>query len=276
MKNESLKQFSVNTWDKMNLFLFISTLITTVAFLILFGACFLMKIGSDCHGMVLGMCGVFASLASAFFIAWIVRFYDLRKKKEQELKALELFTPYLTTVFCTINNFFPHIKCFAKINSNDTIEYPKEIIYYTDSSVIEENRSFVELNTLFRTSYAKLNDDLDKCFNSRILYQCNEAVTELLTGLKLNGLTYNLLEVFKVSSNPFFADTAFMDLYKNYNEFATYYETLSKLVSIKPKGELIELDATAKANYIKEIENIKSQIPVEHKGEIYKGRIRIQ
>ena len=48
-----------------------------------------------------------------------------------------------------------------------------------------------------------------------------------------------------------------MDLYKNYNEFATYYETLSKLVSIKPKGELIELDATAKANYIKEIENIK-------------------
>ena len=98
----------------------------------------------------------------------------------------------------------------------------------------------------------------------------------IFTGLKLNGLTYNLLEVFKVSSNPFFANTAFMDLYKNYNEFATYYETISKLVSIKPKGELIELDATAKAKYIKEIENIKSQIPVEHKGEIYKGRIRIQ
>ena len=51
MKNKSSTQFSVNTWDKMNIFLFISTLITTVTFLILFGACFLMEIGSDCHGM---------------------------------------------------------------------------------------------------------------------------------------------------------------------------------------------------------------------------------
>ena len=66
MKDKSSNKFSVNVWDKMNVFLFISTIITTSAFLISFGACFLIKIGTDCHGMILGMCGVFASLASAF------------------------------------------------------------------------------------------------------------------------------------------------------------------------------------------------------------------
>ena len=50
----------------------------------------------------------------------------------------------------------------------------------------------------------------------------------------------------------------------------------SKLDTIHPKGKLVELDDTAKANYIKEIENIKSQLPIEYKGEIYRGRIRIQ
>lgn len=276
MKNKTLNKFSANTWDKMNVFLFVSTLITTIAFLILLVACFLMKVGTDSHGMVLGLCGVFASLASAFFVAWIVRFYDSKKKKEQELKALELISPYLTTIFCTIDNFFPYIKCFAKIHTDDRIEYPKKVIYFTDSSVSEENRSFVELNTIFRTSFSKLNDDLNECFNTPVIYQCNEEIIKLLTGLKLNELTYNLLEIYKASSNPFFADTAFMNLYKNYCEFANCYEMLSKLVTIHPKGKLVELDDTAKANYIKEIENIKSQIPIDHKGEIYKGRIRIQ
>ena len=248
MKDKILNKFSANTWDKMNIYLFVSTLITTITFLILFGACFLIKLGTDKHGMVLGLCGVFASLASAFFIAWIVRFFDFKKKKEQELKALELISPYLTTIFCTIDNFFPYIKCFAKIHTDDRIEYPRGIIYFTDSSVSVENRSFVDLNTIFRVSYSKLNDDLNECFNTPIIYQCNEKVIKLLTGLKLNQLTYNLLEIYKASSDPFFAETAFMDLYKNYNEFATYYETLSKLVSIKPKGKLIELDAIAKAD----------------------------
>ena len=58
--------------------------------------------------------------------------------------------------------------------------------------------------------------------------------------------------------------------------FANYFEMQSKLDTIHPKGKLVELDDTAKANYIKEIENIKSQLPIEYKGEIYRGRIRIQ
>ena len=187
-----------------------------------------------------------------------------------------MISPYLTTTFCIIDNFFPYIKCFVKINNDDTIDYQKGIIYFTDTSVSGENRSFVELDTIFRASYTKLNDSLNECFNSPIIYQCNEEVIKLLTGLKLNKLTYNLLEIYNTSSNSFLSDAAFANLYKNYNEFASLYETLSELVSIKPKGELIELDAAIKANYIKEIENIKKQIPVNHKGEIYKGRIRIQ
>ena len=114
MKDKILNKFSANTWDKMNIYLFVSTLITTITFLILFGACFLIKLGTDKHGMVLGLCGVFASLASAFLLLGSYVFLISRKKKEQELKALELISPYLTTIFCTIDNFFPYIKCFAK------------------------------------------------------------------------------------------------------------------------------------------------------------------
>lgn len=276
MKDKLLNQFSLNTWDKMNVFLFISTIITTVAFLILFGTCFLMKKGTDCHGMILGLCGVFASLASAFFIAWVVRFYDLKKKQEQELKALEIIRPYLTTIFSTINTFFPQLKSFATINNNDTISYPIRTIYYTDSSISEKNRSFVDLNTEFKEAYSQLNHDLNECLEAPILFQCNDKIIKLLTDLKLNRLTYNLFEIYKASSNPFLSNFSFMGLFKNYNEFASYYETLSKLVSIKPKGKLVELDATAKANYMKEIQNIKSQIHIDHKGKIYKGNIRIQ
>lgn len=138
-----------------------------------------------------------------FLLLGFVRFFDFKKKKEQELKALELISPYLTTIFCTIDNFFPYIKCFAKIHTDDRIEYPRGIIYFTDSSVSVENRSFVDLNTIFRVSYSKLNDDLNECFNTPIIYQCNEKVIKLLTGLKLNQLTYNLLEIYKASQIPF-------------------------------------------------------------------------
>ena len=36
MKDKILNKFSANTWDKMNIYLFVSTLITTITFLILF------------------------------------------------------------------------------------------------------------------------------------------------------------------------------------------------------------------------------------------------
>lgn len=79
-----------------------------------------------------------------------------------------------------------------------------------------------------------------------------------------------------LSTNPFFPILHLWTCIKITCEFANYYEVLSNLVTIQPKGKLVELDDTAKANYIKEIENIKSQLPIEYKGEIYRGRIRIQ
>lgn len=276
MNSKTENQFTVKTWDKMNIFLFIASIITTSIFLILFASCFFIEIGSSSHSMVLGMCGVFASLGSAFFIAWIVRFHDLKKKQNQELKALELITPYLTTIFCTINKFFPHLKSFANIHPDDTIDYPTGVIYYTDSSINEENRSFVELNTSFKNAYSNLNHDLNECFKAPITFQCNEEIIKLLTGLKLNKLTYNLFEIYKASLDSFFSNTVFLDLYNNYNEFATYYETLSKLVPLNPPGHFIQLNDTEKADYIKEIATIKSKLTAKHSGEIYRGRVRIQ
>lgn len=86
--------FSITIWDKMNIFLGVATAVTMLVFIILFVLCFIAKIGTNFHKMILGMCGVFASIASAFFIAWIMRMYDITKKQEQEKKALELIRPY--------------------------------------------------------------------------------------------------------------------------------------------------------------------------------------
>ncbi len=270
------KQFAVNVWDKMNLFLFVSTILSTIVFLVLFVWCFHCQLGSPTQSLILGMCGVFASLASAFFIAWIIRYFDLKKKQEQELKALEIISPYLSKIFSTIETFFPQLKCFATINTDDTINYPQDIVYYTDLSVSQENRSFVDLNTEFKSAYAQLNQDLTECLNAPIIYQCNDEIIKLFTGLKLNQLTYKLFEIFKASVNPFFSGSAFMELHKSYEEFDGYYQTLSKLVTIKPTGTLAELSDSEKDLYIKEIETIKKQLPSGHSGKIYRGRVRIQ
>ena len=100
--NDASKEFAVTVWDKMNTSLAFATAITTIIFIVLFIFCFVDKLGEDCHSMFLGMCGVFASLASAFAIAWVMRFYDLIKKRAQELKALELARPYLTSILSCV------------------------------------------------------------------------------------------------------------------------------------------------------------------------------
>lgn len=69
--NDASKEFAVTVWDKMNISLAIATAVTTIIFIVLFILCFVEKLGEDCHSMILGMCGVFASLASAFAIAWV-------------------------------------------------------------------------------------------------------------------------------------------------------------------------------------------------------------
>lgn len=276
MDKNQKKKFTVTVWDGMNKFLAAATSITMIVFIILFVLCFAETLGTDKHGFILGMCGVFASLASAFFIAWIMRVYDIKRKKDQEEKALTILQPYLQKTFSTINLFFPQLKSFATISDDDTIQYPNETVYYTDPGEGYANRSFINLSEAFREAYSDLSRDLQDCLNAPILFQCNEEIAVLLTKLKLNGLTRNLFEIYKASGNSFFSNTAFGSLHKNYNEFVELYEMLAILAERKPIGQLEVLSEDAKKQYILEIENIRQQITSSHKGRIYKGRDRIQ
>ena len=274
--NDASKEFTVTVWDKMNVSLAVATAITTTIFVVLFVLCFIEKLGTDSHGMILGMCGVFASLASAFAIAWVMRFYDLMKKREQERKALELARPYLSSILTTINEFFPQLRDFATITDDDKIKYPNGTVYYKKSSTKVLSRSFVDLNEAFRDSYSKLNRDLTECLNAPILYQCNQSVVELLTGLKLNGLTQNLFEIYKASSEELFADSSYMGLFENYGEFMQYYETLASVAKSKSTEKLEILSKDEQVIYVKEIETIRKQLKTKHTGQIYKGYDRIQ
>ena len=274
--NDTSKEFAATVWDKMNISLAIATAITTIIFIVLFILCFVKKIGTDCHGMILGMCGVFASLASAFAIAWVIRFYDFIKKREQEIKALEIIRPYLTSILTTINEFFPQLRDFATISDDDKIKYPSGTIYYKQSAAKVLSRSFIDLNEAFRDAYSSLNRNLTECLNAPILYQCNQSVVELLTGLKLNGLTQNLFEIYKASSETLFADSSYMGLYKNYGEFMQYYEILATMAKSKPVEKLEILSKDEQDIYKKEIETIRTQLKTKHKGQIYKGYDRIQ
>ena len=121
-----------------------------------------------------------------------------------------------------------------------------------------------------------MDKDLADCLSAPILFQCNEEIVNLLTGLKLNGLTENLLEVYKSSLDPFFTNTAYIGIYENYKNFASLYETLATVSGKRPIRQLEELSPDQKMQYIAEIENILSQITAQHKGMIYKGRDRIQ
>lgn len=181
MDKKVLKQYSVNIWDKMNCFLFATTIAFVIVFLALFIACFIKRIPDDCHNTVLGMCGIFASLSSAFFIAWYVRFYELKAQRAKEQKALELIYPYLLNIFTTINEFLPHLKYFTKINDDDTIIYPKETVYFKDLGTDSKNRFFVNLDVEFKNTHSILDVNLDECLGLPIIFQCNEKIIKLLT-----------------------------------------------------------------------------------------------
>lgn len=83
MRNKKTDDFAITLWDGMNIFLSVATLLTTIIFTILLVLSFVKKIGSSEQSFIIGLCGVFASLASAFFIAWIMRIYDLIKKENR-------------------------------------------------------------------------------------------------------------------------------------------------------------------------------------------------
>ncbi len=166
-----------------------------------------------------------------------------------------------------IDSFFPQLKSFATINENDTITYSNNTIYYTDPNMNQENRSFVNLNDEFHKSFYELDDSLSACLSSPMIFQCNKEVIKLFNDLKLNGLTQNLLEIATVSSQSFFENTSFLELYHDFNEFLSYYNDLIKIAHLKPLATFIELNDTERELYIKEIEIIKEQLHTSHKGE---------
>ncbi|MBR2277634.1 MAG: hypothetical protein IJ872_00320 [Eubacterium sp.] len=276
MDKKVLKQYSVNIWDKTNWFLFVTTIALVMLFLALFIACFIKRIPNDCHNTILGMCGIFASLSSAFFIAWYVRFYELKSQRAKEQKALELIYPYLLDIFLTINEFLPHLKYFTKINDDDTIIYSKETIYFKDSDMDSKNCFFVNLDMEFKNTYSILDINLEECLSLPIIYQCNEKIIKLLTEIKTNGLTSQLVQIFEASSKSEFVKTSFCGLKSNYNKFIRYYNELAVIVNGKQKGELVELTSEERSDYLKEIEKIKQMISSAHEGKIYFNGNQIQ
>ena len=268
-------KYNSNVWDGINIFFGIATLITSIAFIALFVMCFIVPVDKEIYGTIIGMCGVFASLASAFFIAVFVRYFDLKRKSQQESKALNIITPNLIEIYTVINGFLPQIKAFVTINEDDTIIYPKERVYYTDDSLKTENRDFIDFGSVFFCSESNLDAKLEKSLKSPMILQCNESVVDLLTRIQLNGFTRNLFEIQGALSVFDPSTTTYMSLYKNFKELWELYEELAKLVQKKTNEHLRKLNNEEREIYIKEIEAVLPQLPTD-KGTVYLGNKRIR
>ena len=272
--NTMKKKFLDPIWDWMNIFLLAITIITTIVFIILFVMSFAYKMDHPYHAFILGMCGVFASLASAFFIAVFMRVFEICNQRKKQKNALKLLQPLFVEVYIAIGHFYPQIKTFATIKADDTIQYSKETIYYTNTLRQEGNREFVNFDLEFSKAKYRVDKALDACLNSPLIFQCPDSVISLLTNLKLNGLTRNLLEVQTVEVDQL-PVTAFMGIYKNYIEFDNYYTAISELSEREMVNSLRQLNDEEKEEYIRTIETILPQLP-SHDGSIYKGSMRIQ
>ena len=246
-----------------------------VIFIILFVLCFTTPIDNQCYGTIIGMCGVFASLASAFFIAVFIRYFDLKRKSQQESKALNIITPNLIEIYTAIHGFLPQIKAFVTINEDDTIIYSKERVYYTDESLKTENRDFIDFGPVFFCSKSNLDAKLEKSLKSPMIFQCNESVVDLLTRIQLNEFTRNLFEIQGALSAFDPSTTTYMSLHNNFKELWELYEELAKLVQKETNEHLRKLNDDEREIYIKEIEAILPQLPTD-KGTVYLGNKRIR
>ena len=269
------KDFVSPVWDKTNIWFTLITVVTVAIFAVLMILSFVMTRNSDAHSLVLGMCGVFASLASAFFIAVFIRVLDMKKKQREEIDALTLLTPNLFEVYSAINLFLPQMKTFVTIHSDNTITYPTERIYYSDLSKRDGNRSFIDFDIAFRKADSKTNEALEKCISSPILFQCNNKVINLLTKFRLNGLTHSLYEVQAFRSIADMNTAAYGDIYNDYSSFYECYLELSELIEKEPLNRLQKLSDTDEADYRREIETILPQLPIGA-GVVYKGNHRIR
>ena len=265
-------KYTTNVRDNTNVFFMIATLISTVAFVVFLFLSFILK--DNAQTLILGLCGVFASFSSAFFIAVFIRVLDMRKKQQAEIKAFEIIKTNIRDIFAQMSSFLPQIKCFVKINNDDTVDYPQGTIYFTNIDGTIDNRDFIDFNTVFKSVKFNLDNILDKCFSLPILFQCNENVITLISKIKANQFTFKLCEIYK--ARTYLLNTTFANIHNEFNEIIELYNELSILVEMKTNDNLRELTEEERTVYKKEIENIVPQIPSITKGTIYMGNKRIQ
>lgn len=272
MKKSKQKSY---IWDGINIAFVIATIITTGIFAALFILCFAIPIGSQANSFILGMCGVFASLASAFFIAFIVRYRDMKEKCQQEEKALEVMRPFLTEICTVINGFLPQVNAFMTINDDDTVSYPQERVYYTDTNAQAGNRDFIDFNIVFQGAETRLSNAIEKALKSPMIFQCNKSVADLLTSIQLNGFTHNLYEIQGTRSVFSPSSTSYMGINTAHLEFVDIYAKLVELADYGISPKLRILSDIEKTEYIKEIQTILPQLPTD-KGTVYLGCKRIR
>jgi len=266
------EKYTTNIWDKTNVAFLISTIISSIAFFVFFILSFMLK--DNAQSLIIGFCGVFASFSSAFFIAVFIRVLDMRKKQQAEAKAFEIIKTNIRDIFAEMGKFIPQIKCFVKINQDDTVDYPKEILYYTDIDGNIENRNYIDFNNIFKSAKFNIDHTLDKCLSLPIFFQCNENIIRLISKIKSNQFTFDLCEIYKARN--YLTNTSFMNIFNEYNEIIAIYNELSILADMKKSDNLRKLTDEEEIVYKKEIESIRLQLPQLTTGTVYKGYKRIQ
>lgn len=266
------KKFTVKIWDKLNIIFSALSLISFIPFVVFF----ILSLYDTNNGFFLGMSGIFASLFSAFFIAIIVRFVDLLKKKNSEDKALSMLNGHLIGIFINISSFFSVIKAFVEINENNTVSLPKGTVYYTNTED-EEMRNFMDIKEEFSVIKKNLDKYIEKCINSPFFFQCNVGVVNLIAKLQANGFTQNLYNISITPNTIKEEEIQYGFIYKEKIEFEEIFNELGILLKRKAGEPLRELTVKEKDEYIKFIEEKRIELSAYGLGNGMKslGRKRI-
>lgn len=246
------KKFTIHIWDKLNIIFSVFSLLTFIPFIVFF----ILSLFDIQNGFSLGMSGLFASLFSAFFIAIVVRFVDLQKKKDSEEKAFLMLNGQLEAIFSEIKTFYPQTKAFVKINENHTVNLPKEIIYFTDTEK-EGMCDFIDFKQEFLVAKRKLDEKIEKCINSPVFVQCNIEVINLVANLQNNGFTRDLYNISTTPSTINENQIQYGFIYDKGKEFERLFIDLGLLLKKKPSMSLRELNVEEKNEYLRFIEEQK-------------------